>query len=407
MLDDRETCTWSVELMPITLITGTPGAGKTLMALQRTLLEGGIKDQSSFSTIYAQMHDLHETNKVHRPIVVCGVEGLKPDLFIEMENALDWEQYEDGTLFLIDEAWKWFGVQDAKIKTDPRFLNLAEHRHRGMDFILTAQMPAQLHTHLRGLVSPHLHVSRKFNTKTTVQYEWPSVQANPNSVTAKTTAIEKIWMQPKPLYEVYQSATMHTMKAKIPLKVMMIPIIALAVLALLGGAAYSAKSFIGGGENEVKVEGGTVKKAGGQLVVVTPEDYLAIRKPRFELVPSSAPIFDGRQVKSFPRLFCMSSGIEARAGNTCRCVTEQNTRVTVSHDVCVGVARWGSVYDEYREPQGEKRVANQRGQDDRQSDKAPTTQTGSNAAAIHGSGEAFGSVANYGNIGVGKDTSSL
>lgn len=36
--------------------------------------------------------------------------------------------------------------------------------------------------------------------------------------------------------------------------------------------------------------------------------------------------------------------------NSCRCVTEQNTRVVVRDDVCRDVARWGEPYNPHKAP---------------------------------------------------------
>lgn len=344
--------------MPIKLVTGTPGAGKTLLALEQVLKDGGIKDRSSFARIKEQIAEGKQT----RPIVVCGVEGLRPDLFVEMDSPLDWEDYDDGTLFLVDEAWKWLGVQVDKLNKDERFLKFAEHRHRGMDFIMTTQMPAQLHQHIRGLVNPHIHVTRKFGTKATVTYEWPHCVSNPNSKTAKSTSIEKLWSQPTPVYEMYQSATLHTIKRNIPFKVAAIPVVVIAVVGALGGAVWAAKNFVDrdgkiDDPNKLQVEAGSLDEREKQArltaattaapAVTDGVSYLALREPRVPQIPTSAPIFDGRKVVSYPRLLCIAGGEDGM--DSCRCVTEQNTRVNIDFVSCQEIARWGGMYDEYRE----------------------------------------------------------
>jgi hypothetical protein len=377
--------------MPIHLITGTPGAGKTVFALEALLIEAGVKDRSSLKVVRAQLHEEHADTKITRPVVVCGVEGLKPDLFMEMDDPLEWEQYEDGTLFLVDEAWKWFGVQCKDTAKDRRFLALAEHRHRGMDFILTAQMPVQLLQHLRGLVSPHTHITRKFGTKTTIRYEWPSVQSNPNSQASKSISQERLWVNPSGVWEIFQSATLHTIKRKIPLKVLMIPVVALGVAGLLAAAGVAAKRFTSG---DAVPEGETASaKASIPATVVTADDYARVREPRIMAVPASAPIYDGREVTSFPRLFCMSAGLDGRDG--CRCVTEQNTRVTVDDAVCRVVARWGGDYDQYREVRAE-RQSNERDGDRGAGRSSAETAGNAGAPLVSGAGGAAGVPARYG-----------
>src|SRR5688572_6801210 len=212
--------------MPIKAITGTPGAGKTLRALQELLSEAGVKDQSSPAAISAGIQ------VVSRPLVVCGVEGLVPGYFREIENPMDWQDLDDGSIVLVDEAWKWWGKHLAHIRTDPRYLALAEHRHRGFDFIITTQSPSQLQDHLRGLVGEHLHVTRKFGTSHTMCYQWPALQESPNGKSIKKEAIETHWKHPAGLYGLYKSATQHTIKRKFPKKILLIPVVLVAVVAL-------------------------------------------------------------------------------------------------------------------------------------------------------------------------------
>ena len=64
--------------MPIKAISGVPGAGKTLLALEMCLTELGIKDQSSPEAIQRQLPE------AKRPFAVCGVEGLRIELCLAM-----------------------------------------------------------------------------------------------------------------------------------------------------------------------------------------------------------------------------------------------------------------------------------------------------------------------------------
>ncbi len=345
--------------MPITLITGTPGAGKTLLALAMLLKEAGLKGTEEKS-IRAQLAEPPETSNLKRNVVVCGVEGLKDGLFDTMESPLDWQEYEDGTLFLVDECWKWFGSHEREVSKDARFLALAEHRHRGMDFIMTAQMPSQLQSHLRGLVSPHFHVARKFGTKLTMRYEWPSLQSSPNSIANRKTAVEVPWSHPDSVYWMYQSATMHTIKRRIPAKVYAMLAMAVLVVVGLGGAGIAAQRFVTRDAPVADNSKTSQSSVGGAVSaiknVVSGEDYMALRVPRVDGIPSSAPLFDGREVTSYPLLFCMSEGRDGR--DACTCITEQNTTVEVDGLACRYIARWGGQYDAYK-PRIEERQLDQ------------------------------------------------
>ncbi len=70
--------------------------------------------------------------------------------------------------------------------------------------------------------------------------------------------------------------------------------------------------------------------------IATGEQYVAAVTPMVDDVPWSAPGFVGREFRSDPHVYCMSSE------NNCRCVTEQNTRIqTIRDDVCRDIARYG------------------------------------------------------------------
>ena len=88
--------------MPITVITGQPGNGKTLRSME--MLEAALK-------------------KGDRPVYVSGVKGSLPAKARQLENAREWEKVEDGALIFIDEAWRDFGhLQDARGAPTPAYV---------------------------------------------------------------------------------------------------------------------------------------------------------------------------------------------------------------------------------------------------------------------------------------------
>lgn len=338
--------------MPITLITGTPGAGKTLLALQTALKMVGVTDHTSLDAIRAGLRD------ASRPLVMCGVEGLQPGYCDIMEDANSWENYEDGTVFLIDEAWKWWGSHDSAAKSDKRMLALAEHRHRGFDFVLTCQMPSQMQAHLRGLVASHVHVTRKFGTTATVRYEWSSVQNSPNGTVAKNQAIESLWTHPAVLYGMYQSATQHTIKRKLPLKMLILPAVVVSVLALIGIGGYSITRLYGNAKPAASAAAGEQAAGAGVIQggekVLTTAEYAERLLPRFATLPASAPVYDGRQAVAEPELYCMSSEAGEAADGwreaSVTCLTEQGTRYDISGGEARRVARYGTPYNHFKKP---------------------------------------------------------
>jgi hypothetical protein len=228
--------------MPIQLITGTPGAGKTTLALELLCEAAGLKPRS-FKTADALIDALRQC-KPPRPIYTWNVSGLVDDLpFKPIEDLLDWQSLPDGALILGDEAWEAFGTQ-TDAKKDPRALELAKHRHRGMDFILTAQHPSQLSTFLRSLVGEHVHVSRRFGTKMTQKFTWTGCCDDPNGLGNRKRGSEVVWTHHRPVQGLYRSATIHTVQRKFPARVLALPL--LAVLAIGAGlfGASKVKAFV-------------------------------------------------------------------------------------------------------------------------------------------------------------------
>ncbi|WP_223903055.1 zonular occludens toxin domain-containing protein, partial [Lactobacillus laiwuensis] len=127
--------------MPIELFTGQPGNGKTALMMERLVAEA---------------------KAANRPIFAVGIDGLDPGLATVLDDARHWNDKDaegnyivpNGSLIFVDEAWKWFGhLHDATRQQTPRHvLELAEHRHRGLDFVWTTQQPNQLYPFVRGLI---------------------------------------------------------------------------------------------------------------------------------------------------------------------------------------------------------------------------------------------------------------
>ncbi|MBZ2603500.1 zonular occludens toxin, partial [Xanthomonas perforans] len=148
----------------------------------------------------------------------------------------------------------------------------------------------------------------------------------------------------------------HTMKYQMPALVkkalMILPVVAI----LAGGAWYAvyrdtmfAKKADAAPANKTAPVGpslaGTASAgAAARPKVNTAEDYVGQLVPLVADVPWSAPAYVDRPVVSDPHMYCMSSE------NSCRCVTEQNTRVSMRDDVCRDIARWGEPYNPYKPP---------------------------------------------------------
>ncbi len=353
--------------MPITSYTGLPGAHKTTLMVEHLL--GAAKEGK-------------------RPIFAAGIDGLEPGLATVLEDPRNWNVHDpdgeptcdchqdgklhahvvpDGALIYVDEAWKWFGhLHDATRQATPKHvLALAEHRHRGIDFVWTYQMPNQIYPFARGLCGEHHHIVRRFGTKLLDVYTWGELQEDVKSQAKRDIASRTTRLAPTHVYGKFKSAEVHTIKTKVPLKVLMIPVLAvLAVFALW--FAYTKLKPTNFASSLGAPEAKAASSSGAQLVggegvgaekrprYATPTDYAKAHLPRFATMPWTAPLFDEREPTADPLLYCLSSmpGEDAQGYNgepTCTCVTEQGTLYRISQPECRTVARRGPVYNPYRE----------------------------------------------------------
>ncbi|MDV3463309.1 zonular occludens toxin domain-containing protein [Stenotrophomonas sp. C960] len=352
--------------MPIELFTGQPGNGKTALMMERLVAEA---------------------KAASRPIFAAGIDGLDPGLATVLDDPRHWNNKDadgnyivpDGSLIFVDEAWKWFGhLHDATRQQTPRHvLELAEHRHRGLDFVWTTQQPNQLYPFVRGLIGSHAHVVRRFGTKMLDVYRWGELNEEIKSLAKRDMAQRTTRLLPSQVFGQYKSAEVHTIKARIPFKVMLLPVLAVAavVFAYLAYTSLRPSSFAGG-EGKEGAQSASADAApspfrpGGAKEDAprwpTAAAYAKDHLPRISTMPWTAPVFDERQARSDPQLICMSSleGLDAqgvRQEASCRCLTEQGTAYELSQPECRTLARNGPVYNPYRERSEER--SNQRVED--------------------------------------------
>ncbi len=327
--------------MPISVITGLPGHGKTLRMV--SLIQEAAE-------------------KSERPIYVCGLDGLIDGNWTLIDDPTKWRELPDGSLIFVDEAWKWFGhLHDARgAKTPAHVLDLAEHRHRGFDFVWTTQSPAQIYPFARTLIAEHTHVLRKAGTGACELYNWPELQDDVKGTASRNRAHVTYWMHPKKLFGMYKSATLNTIKPKLPWKSMMlIP----ALLSALAFCVWYAVDFVTSIGQAAESEAPAVANySAPQTTMQATEtdvhtqmrmtDPLAYIRPRVPGLPWTAPAYDAVPFADPPRYFCYIS--YKVPGGTCRCVTDQNTTYYLDDALC-RVAAVDGVYDPIRRTAEERK----------------------------------------------------
>jgi zona occludens toxin len=170
----------------ITLITGTPGSGKTLWAVSQM---GAYVKQG-------------------RRLMIDGIKDLSVD-HIDVDKAwlLRWfEHVQPQDLIVVDEAQRIWPPTSISQKPTEDVEQLHEHRHRGIDVILITQHPQRISKTLRDLVGRHVHVRRIFGMKRAVIYEWDRC----NSLGTYKDAVKTFWAYPRASFKLYTSAEVHT-----------------------------------------------------------------------------------------------------------------------------------------------------------------------------------------------------
>lgn len=340
----------------IRLITGVPGHFKTSLMMEELLkaIKANEEARAKGGTV--------------RPLFVCGVDELDPGLDVSiLEDARQWASCPDGALIFVDEAWKWFGHlsgTDGR-QTPPEILGLAEHRHRGMDFVWTSQGINQIFPFARPLIAPHVHVVRRFNSMVLDVYEWGESVDDPKSQAMRDRSTHSIRTAPRSGWKHYKSASVHTMKTRIPFRVFLaiaavvlvgLPLLYFGVSRILPEAQAARLAELAPGGSAAGADaspGGVVLGERGDPQL-DPVAYALQFQPRVPGMHGSQPIFGEREVRAEPRTFCVISG--GQFDNRCRCYTEQVTPIAdVRDDVCRTAARHGA-YDPFLRPMEARRA---------------------------------------------------
>lgn len=316
----------------ITIIDGMPGAGKTQFTISMLL---------------------KKAKKEKRPVYYNNIPELKIDDWQDLTNPDLWDEVPDGAIIVLDEAQRVFKLRPAGSEKPQRTVALETHRHKGHDLYLITQDGTLLDIQCRKLCNSFYHLKRIAGTKRVSVTEYAEF-VNHNDYHERKKAIgSTVYKQEKKIWALYKSATIHTVKAKIPLKVLALPVIAFIAI----GALYSAYTRWTGESPHVALakERSSAEMPGYspgtelEVVNLTPiqievrekANYFAKHKPRIRNKPETAPLYDSlRTVNSYPRLQCISSEL-----NGCACYSQQGTREKVTDDYCRSFIANGDIFD--------------------------------------------------------------
>lgn len=190
----------------ITLISATPGSGKTLWAVKE---------------IFARANEAEPWN------IFSNIDGLKLDTAQPLKESFN--DYPPRSLVVIDEAQriKHFNKNykhPVKNEMHPEVQFLETHRHADhLDIIYITQAPRRLHADVLDMVGMHYHLHRPMGMKMATWWLWRHHQLNPNTKSVKAEAEDSgTFTYPKHLFDMYKSSDggddSHS-KIKIPMKI--------------------------------------------------------------------------------------------------------------------------------------------------------------------------------------------
>lgn len=320
----------------ITLITGTPGAGKTAwivqeltrLPTQRKLYVHGIPElKIAHEMVWCRSEHCDHCRTYDQQIKVEQEQGLKP-LFLE-----EWPTWAShGSLIVADEVQRVWRPRSPGSKITSDIAKLETHRHMGLDFWLISQGPHLFDSNIRLLVGRHIHLVANWLGRK--EFEWPECRQN---LTSRADAVTRPYKLPKQIFGMYKSASLHTKLDKRRPLTFYAAIIAFLCVGF--GSYYivnKLKNAVTGKPSNVPTESSKTFKfddVGSRLAAPASSNQNGFPdfKPEIEGVPESAPAYRSLiKVQSVPILAgCIKSQ------NACKCYTEQATPYPVTWEECL------------------------------------------------------------------------
>lgn len=312
----------------ITLITGLPGNGKTLYTL-------------SFVKALAE--------KENRPVFYSGISDLALD-WTEIEPE-KWFEAPTGAIIVIDECQRVFRPRSLGKDVPEYVAKLETHRHQGVDLFLITQHPLLADSSIRRLVGCHKHVVRAFGTQGATIHEWGSCKDTCDKTSGRADSIKTRWKYDKDAYKYYKSAELHTVKAKIPLRLyflILAPI--LLILAVFYMYSFTKKQS----EKQIEKEGVSQSlqaENNFQLAMQKPSYLNAIQDakqfiydstPRVEGLAYTAPRYD--ELTKPTRVPVPAGCIDIVKGD-CTCYSQTGSRLRMHQLMCKKIIADGLFLD--------------------------------------------------------------
>jgi zona occludens toxin len=301
----------------LTLITGLPGAGKTLNLIKMIDSEPEYKN---------------------RPIYYFNIKELKLDwIEIDEKQALAWYDLPDNSIVIMDECQRLFRPMKYGDKVPRAIEEFETHRHRGFDIFLITQNPKLIDTKVRYLCGQHINYERQYGFGRVRKVLWQKAVNDTEDYHARLEAeISRIRLDKK-YFGVYKSTEVNTHKAKIPRKLYFVILFAIIPFAVLGYLYNKYSSGADASDSSVAAVN-TLFSGDVQSYEVAQLSYEDQMKPRVMGLPHTAPFYDQvTKPVTFPRPQC----VYQEGTSKCNCYSQQGTKMSVHFEMCVSLVKNG------------------------------------------------------------------
>ncbi len=313
----------------ITVITGTPGAGKTLYAITKLLLP--------LLGTYTAVTDEDGVTTMHPRVIYTNIRGLQIEHELidggDNEGLRDWHLWaKPGAVVVFDEFQKAWPPRANGSKVPDDIQALDTHRHMGVDFILITQNVINTDRHVHGLVGRHLHVRRMANTHMCIVYEWDHCSRGLLYAKSLTKAP---WRYSKKVFKLYRSADAHTKQPR------RIPGLVWFILAGIIGVGVMAPTTYA--RLSERIAGGQPKPA--QVAQATPGSAIGARpQPAPLTAPAGAAGAAGAAIDAQAPAPAQPASVPVFAGcmataTACRCYDTQGNALDREPEACKAMTR--------------------------------------------------------------------
>jgi hypothetical protein len=310
----------------ITLITGLPGACKTLFALD-----------------YVERY----AKKENREVYYHGVPELTLDWKL-LDSPEDWIKVPNGSIIFIDECQSTFRPRANGAQVPIYVSEFETHRHKGLDIFLITQHPMLLDGNVRRLAGRHFHAVRFFGFEKSTIHEFTQVRENVDKNVKNSMVTHFVF--PKDVFNWYKSSSLHTVKKRLPLRLFLIVILPIVLVAIIYfgytsvtkiSTAHKTQDQVTSAKSEVSTssEAQFAKQSNNDNLTI--DDYVKNNTPRIIDVVSSAPKYDEvtRPITAPYPAACYSTKFK------CKCFTQQGTYMQVTELFCRQVVENGYFVD--------------------------------------------------------------